>query len=496
MQKNKWFEVSKGGLAKVHAERDKRFIIFELCQNAWDEKSTLVTITLTEVSPGKYELTVTDDNPQGFIDLAHSYRMFEESLKKDNPEQRGRFNIGEKLFLALCDSAIVSSTTGTIYFNADGTRTETDLCTPVGTRITAILPLTQAEFTAMVEGVELLIPPSGITTTFNGKPLVERAPRTLFVANLGTVLGDTLRRTTRKTGVEVYDPLPGETAFIYEMGIPIVETGDRYHVNVKQKVPLNTDRDNVPPAYLRHIRTETLNATFADVLTEEDATQEWVRSALGDERITADAIRQVIKASYGDKVVAHDPRDSAASSTAVSEGYRVIHGGAFSKDAWKQIKAAEVLDAASKLFPTPKPYSDDPDAPPVQIVPESEYTPGMHDVVRLAKELAMRFLKRRIEVLIVNAKGGGFSACFGGGELHFNLANTGRRWYDLEVNLASVIGLIGHEFGHAVAADHLSADFYRSLERWSGFIAVQMRDNPALFAPGASQPGALEARSA
>jgi hypothetical protein len=32
------------------------------------------------------------------------------------------------------------------------------------------------------------------------------------------------------------------------MGIPVVETGDRWHVDVAQKVPLNFDRDNLPPA--------------------------------------------------------------------------------------------------------------------------------------------------------------------------------------------------------------------------------------------------------
>ena len=39
--------------------------------------------------------------------------------------------------------------------------------------------------------------------------------------------------TNRKTQVWVYKPLPGETATLYEMGIPVVETGDRFHVDVR-----------------------------------------------------------------------------------------------------------------------------------------------------------------------------------------------------------------------------------------------------------------------
>jgi len=59
---------------------------------------------------------------------------------------------------------------------------------------------------------------------------------------LPTVVADeegVLRKTSRKTLVRVYEPAEGEAAMLYEMGIPVVETGDRFHVDVQQKVPLN-----------------------------------------------------------------------------------------------------------------------------------------------------------------------------------------------------------------------------------------------------------------
>jgi hypothetical protein len=62
-------------------------------------------------------------------------------------------------------------------------------------------------------------------------------------------------RGGRETNVEVYEPEQGETAMLYELGVPVVETGDRNDVNILQKVPLNVNRDNVPPAYLRTVRT-------------------------------------------------------------------------------------------------------------------------------------------------------------------------------------------------------------------------------------------------
>lgn len=37
--------------------------------------------------------------------------MFAESAKKSNPKLRGRFNVGDKMVLALCDKASITSTT-------------------------------------------------------------------------------------------------------------------------------------------------------------------------------------------------------------------------------------------------------------------------------------------------------------------------------------------------------------------------------------------------
>src|SRR5208282_82456 len=106
----------------------------------------------------------------------------------------------------------------------------------------------------------------------NGKLLPTRTLVTTFDAILPTVLADeegVLRKTTRKTQVSVYEPLPSETPTLYEMGIPVVETGDRFHVDVGQKVPLNMDRDNVTPAYLRAVRVAVLNATH-EILDQPD----------------------------------------------------------------------------------------------------------------------------------------------------------------------------------------------------------------------------------
>ena len=63
---------------------------------------------------------VEDDDPEGFRDLAQSWTLFAESERKGDPTKRGRFCLGEKLVLALCSSASISSTTGTVTFDGKG----------------------------------------------------------------------------------------------------------------------------------------------------------------------------------------------------------------------------------------------------------------------------------------------------------------------------------------------------------------------------------------
>ena len=93
-----WFDVDRAGLGKQAEEQPKGRLVGELVQNALDEAGvTQIAVALVPV-PGRplADLTVEDDSPEGFRDLAHAYTLFAESYKRGNPEQRGQFNLGEK----------------------------------------------------------------------------------------------------------------------------------------------------------------------------------------------------------------------------------------------------------------------------------------------------------------------------------------------------------------------------------------------------------------
>ena len=246
-----WFDVDKAGLGKQAEEQGKGRLIGELVQNALDEAGvTQIAVTLALV-PGRplADLTVEDDSPEGFRDLSHAYTLFAASYKRGNPEQRGQFNLGEKMVLAVCESASITTTKGTVIFDPDEGRIEKPRQKRErGSVFQGRIKMTREEYPQVCDYLRSLLLPENIVVTFNGDRLLPRKPLHTFEASLETLVADdegVMRPRVRKTQVGIYEALPGEVPSLYEMGLPVVETGDKWHVNVGQKVPLNRDRDNV-----------------------------------------------------------------------------------------------------------------------------------------------------------------------------------------------------------------------------------------------------------
>jgi len=174
-----WFVVDKEGLRKTLERKGKAFAIYELLQNGYDENSTKVEVTLTEPRNGKAILTCVDNAPLGYVDLSNAHTMFGESKKKTDPSKRGRFNIGEKYVLALCDEATVTSKTGRIIFKADGARSQDNVRTKIGTEFRGELPLTIGEYNDMLRKVKLVIPPVADCIQWRGDSKAGSSPRIL-----------------------------------------------------------------------------------------------------------------------------------------------------------------------------------------------------------------------------------------------------------------------------------------------------------------------------
>src|SRR5258708_4630629 len=183
-----WLEIDMVGLRKTLERKGKGWAIFELVQNAWDEDSTKVEVTLTRPKNGKSVLTCVDNSPTGYKDLSTAHTMFAESYKKADATKRGRFNVGEKYVLALCESATIASTTGQVIFKPNGQRKTSPTKTTVGSIFQGTLDLTDNEWDAVNKQVSLLFPP--IQTFYNGVEIPTRKPIHTFTATLPTEIAD------------------------------------------------------------------------------------------------------------------------------------------------------------------------------------------------------------------------------------------------------------------------------------------------------------------
>jgi hypothetical protein len=468
--RNGWFEVDKQGLAKILERRGKEFGLLELIQNAWDEPGvSSVTATLEYRGRGRATLVVEDDAPEGFKDLSHAFTLFAESAKKSNPEQRGRFNLGEKLVLALCDEVTIQTTKGGLRFEGKSRHTLRSKRS-VGSRIECVIKMTDEECQSVEQEIRKLIPPAGIATTFNGVRIEPRVPTDGFPATLRTeVAGEEglLKRAERQTTVRLYEPRQGERAMLYEMGIPVVETGDKWHYDIGQKVPLTLDRENVLPAFLAQVRLAVFNRTHG-TLNADDVNSEWAESAVSSPECSASAVQSYLNKRFGEKRVSFDPSDSEANKIATSQGYTIVHGGMMSAGAWKNARSTGAISPAGQVTPGPKVWTgqDDPNAAAFnEWIPEAKWTMGMKEIAGFAQEMATKVLGKDVVVRFCATAHHLGAASYGpSGELVFNKFRLGADWFERGVN-EDVVRLLIHEFGHEFSLDHLSSEYHEALCR-------------------------------
>jgi len=479
---NRWLEVDRAGLAKIAARRSKTFILRELVQNAWDEASSSVEVEVLAPTGGSPFSTVrvTDDSPEGFKHLEHAYTLFAQSGKVADATKRGRFNFGEKLVLALCAEARIESTTGTILFERGETRRKSSKRRAAGSMFEGKMRLSAEEREELLAAALAMIP--YVPTRVNGvylaqRPIVKEYEHVLHTEVAGE--DGMLRPTYRTTTVRLYEVGEGESASLYELGIPVVALeGDRWHIDVGQKVPLNVERDNVPPKWLADLRASVANQ-MVESLTVEDANSAWARDALSHEEIKPETVQRLVELRFGDKAVIADPSDPEATARAAANGYVVVHGGQFSADEWERVRGAGALTAAGRVFPTAKPFHED--GRPLKVLSTANWTPGMKRFANFANECARAAIGKSISVVISNDFGWHPTAAFGpAGTLYVNMCRVGREWFDEHASERQ-LDLLIHEFGHNVEGNHLSEGYHDALCTIGAKLARLAATRPTLF---------------
>ena len=483
-----WFDVDRKGLAKLIERRGKIALIHELIANAWDADGVTLVEVILEPEEGVPQVTIVvrDDAPDGFNDLSHSWTLFAESSRKSYATKRGRFNLGEKLVLALCNEASIISMKGAVMFDSRG-RSSMKARRDRGTEFMGIARITRAELAEILAELPKLIPPPGITTVINGKTLVDVGPIKTIEATLPTEISDEdgmLRRSARKCTVDIYEPIDGGVAMLYELGIPVVATGDRWSVSVGQKVPLNLDRDNVTPGYLRDVRTLVVNAMH-DKLTEDDGNATFVNEALGDDDVAPEAANKALDLKFTKKRAIWDPNDPEANMNLESQGYTLIKGGQLTKDQWANAKKHDAhLKPAGQIAPTKKamfaPGGED------RWVQREKWTPTMHMVAEYTIDVCRELLDKPVSVSILSDITESYAACFGDLGFVFNLGRLGHAWFNAAMNEAKhptveLNQLIIHELGHHFCPNHLDERYHEALCNLGAKMTKLALTKPKLF---------------
>lgn len=477
-----WFEVDKKGLSKLLEGRSKSAAVFELVQNALDTNATEchVVLSSTEVGRGLTDVVVEDDDPDGFKNLAHAFTLFAESDKKNKAEKRGRFNLGEKLVLALCTQASIETTTGTVSFDSDGRR-HSRRRRAQGSRFSGLMRMNIDERDAVVTALHTLLVPPTCKLFVNGDQVVSRDPLATIEATLQTEIGDeegVLRKSRRKTTVRVYEPRGGETPHLYEMGIPVVEHDCRWHVDISQKIPLTMQRDSAPPAFLREVRALVVNAMH-ERLSTTDAASGWVRDAMASPDAEPEAVNHVLDLRFGTKRVAFDPSDAEANKLAVVQGYTVVHGGSMSAGEWENARRTGAILPAGQVTPSPKPFS--PEGKPLVTIPRAEWTRQMRDTAKYIRYIGGHIIGGGcvdLLVTIANDPGWGFNACYSPHNMNLtlNLAALGEAFFAGGLaGSEDVDRLLLHEFAHHECGDHLDHRFHEEICR----LGAKMHRMPA-----------------
>lgn len=485
-----WFTADKDGLRQLHERLVERrgfgIVGAELYANVMDTSATDCLFTIEKFPRQPVIRVRVEDNGEGFHDLSHAWTIFAPSKKKLDPEKAGRFNLGEKVVLSFALEGEIHTTTGTVKFDSSGRTVNGRKKRSQGTVFEALLRGNQERYEQLLDYMRRVIVRPGLNLTVNGEVVPHRTPIHVFETPLKTEIGEDLRPTVRITKVEVYEPLEGDIPSLFELGIPVVETDDRWHYNVLQKVPLNADRDNVTPAYLRSVRVAVLNEMH-NRIQPEDTTTSWVYDATSSPDCSDEAIGTFKLQKYGEKSVAFDPGNPEANNVAAANGFTVIPSRGLTTGQRENLKRAGQLISSSQQFPDAgrRAYMGGPNAKPADIIPESEWTRGMKNIHAYTLFLGRRLLGKPIYVIFVKV-GEKWDACYGQGqissEFHYNVQSLGKKWFDGPVR-PEIDELIIHEFGHEYATNHLSEDYYKSLCRLGAKLKALALAHPEDFGP-------------
>jgi len=464
MKSKNWFEVSKEGLKSLQAGKPKHYILRELVQNAWDENIKKCEVELSYEGK-EAQIKVIDDSPEGFKDLTDAFTLFKSTSKRTDPQKRGRFNVGEKQAIALATRAKITTTKGTIVFEKEGRRNVMQK-RELGSEVVLWVKMKKEEYDEMLNEISKYLVPEGIEFIVNGIERHYHTPEQIISTSLETEIEENgiMKKMQRKTEIWVYAK-SFEKAILYEMGLPICEIDCKYDISIQQKVPMGIDRETVSQKYLSNIFAEVLNMTYQEI-DKSESSDIWVREATGNGRIVKEAVSEIVKKRFGDKVVVANPFDPNSIDEAISHGFNVVYGSELSKDEWDKIKKDDLMSSSTDLFGK-------------SLVGATTVEPNskQEKIGLLVAKIAEQILGIKIKVSFFKSEATEM-ADFGGNVLSFNVSKIPADWWDgLK---GEMLGLIIHELAHS-KGNHTEMSYHECLTGLAGDLIVIALKEPDFF---------------
>lgn len=283
------FVASPEGFRSQNLDRPPAHLVRELVQNALDEDGvTTLDVLVTYHGPRQgTTVQVTDNAPAGVVDPKLLFTLWLSS-KEDSPLKRGRMGRGLKEIVSVANKTVIRSCgiDALVFERFQGGRWERTNKpklgrTQTGTEVTAFCRAWgEAHAKSIVQFLKRVRAPSTITLhvgfvderEVNAPPVIMELVAPFVAAEKYTMFLQTViyenddgERKARDrylhTDVHCFTPPPGESAYIYELGIPVEECkSSPVSIDVQQRVLLRERRDTVTDSYRRQLFAEVLNA--------------------------------------------------------------------------------------------------------------------------------------------------------------------------------------------------------------------------------------------
>lgn len=452
------FEVDPEGFRELHSKRPAWRLAMEIVSNALDEP-TATEVRVSLEKPGRYAVYVVEDNGAGFARIEDAWTLYAHTPKRLDIGLRGRFNVGEKTIMAVAARGSIETTSGTVEFDRRGRKVGRK-ARAQGTVVTLHMPWTKKQVAEVLAMLGRIIPNK--TVTVNGSAIVKPEPMAQASARLKTVIltGDGMEEETRETEIAIYRAPEGQGGLLYELGVPVCESGTPFDISVGQKVPLGPDRESVSPGYLRDIWAEVLNATHSQ-LTDEQLMEPWAQSALADKRVPEQTVKEVKERIFPKTLLWSS--DVEANERAREAGFAIAHPRTIAPEVRERLEDVG-LQHTSDVFGT-VPAVADPVKP----------TEAMERFAATVKRLGEALGVRVSTVRFYSLRGAYECASWSHGTVSFNVANLPGDFFDRFG--AEQVSIVLHELAHGAGrgpnGEPHGVAFRKELERLAG-LAVEI----------------------